>query len=190
MKIAVTGHTAGIGQALSRVLESRGHEIIGLSRRTGSNIKSLTKTVEKIKDCDVFINNAQSQYSQVELLFAVYELWQHDNNKMIWCIGTDLSRMPTAQSLPNHSLTEELAYRNQKCALDEAVRQLQYQSKIHILLIRPGGVATQPGQQAEYPYSDVDIWANTVVDLISQTYAKGLNLREFSLTCMPRTIQI
>jgi len=39
MKIAITGHTAGIGQAFSKILESRGHEIIGISRRTRENIK-------------------------------------------------------------------------------------------------------------------------------------------------------
>ena len=33
MKIAVTGHSAGIGQALARIYEKQDHEVIGLSRQ-------------------------------------------------------------------------------------------------------------------------------------------------------------
>lgn len=41
MKIAITGHTAGIGQALAKAYE--GHEIIGLSKRDGNNIRNVAK---------------------------------------------------------------------------------------------------------------------------------------------------
>jgi len=41
MKIAITGHTAGIGQAFANILESRGHDIVGISRRTGENIRRI-----------------------------------------------------------------------------------------------------------------------------------------------------
>ena len=32
MKIAITGHTAGIGKALAEQYSNRGHEIVGLSK--------------------------------------------------------------------------------------------------------------------------------------------------------------
>ena len=41
MKIAITGHSAGIGQALAKQYEARGHEIVGLSKRYGHNIKKI-----------------------------------------------------------------------------------------------------------------------------------------------------
>ena len=59
MKIAITGHTEGIGKCFSELLTNEGHKIIGLSRRTGGNIRSLQKVVGPIVECDWFINNAQ-----------------------------------------------------------------------------------------------------------------------------------
>jgi short-subunit dehydrogenase len=35
MKIAITGHTAGIGKAFAEQLAQRGHSIVGISRREG-----------------------------------------------------------------------------------------------------------------------------------------------------------
>ena len=76
MKIAITGHSAGIGQALAKIFEAQGHEIIGLSRRNGYNIRSLPKVASMIESCDMFVNNAQVGYAQTELLFEVWRRWQ------------------------------------------------------------------------------------------------------------------
>ena len=56
MKIAITGHSAGIGQALSMIYTIQDHEVIGLSRRNGYNIRSIPKVAGMIEPCDVFIN--------------------------------------------------------------------------------------------------------------------------------------
>ena len=45
MKIAITGHSAGIGQALAMLYVKQGHEVVGLSRRNGYNIRSIPKVV-------------------------------------------------------------------------------------------------------------------------------------------------
>jgi short-subunit dehydrogenase len=37
MKIAITGHTAGIGKEFAEQLSQRGHSIVGISRREGEN---------------------------------------------------------------------------------------------------------------------------------------------------------
>lgn len=183
MKIAITGSTAGIGLALSNVLANRGHEIVGLSRRIGYNIRSLPKVIDKIKDCDLFINNAQDGYSQTELLFEIFNVWQDQPNKKIWVISTDLTRLPTVIELKNHSKLDVIKYRNQKLALEEACRQLQFLNLVDILIIRPGGVATQPDQTpGVFPYSDVNDWALTLANLLVDLNNKGYSLREFSLT--------
>ena len=71
MKIAITGGTSGIGQALSNQYEHRGHEVLRLSRRTGHNIRVIPKLADAIEPCDVFVNNAQAGYAQTELLFEM-----------------------------------------------------------------------------------------------------------------------
>lgn len=183
MKIAITGSTAGIGLALSNVFASKGHDIIGLSRRIGYNIRSTQKIVNAIKDCDLFINNAQEGYAQTELLFEIFKQWQSLPNKNIWVISTDLVRSSAPRELPGHSKLQVLQYKNQKSALEESCRQLQSLNLVNILIIRPGAIATQPDQQGGiFPYCDVTNWAETLVETVLDLDRKGYNLKEFSLT--------
>ena len=75
MKIAITGGTSGIGQAMGNEYEHRGHEVLRLSRRTGHNIRSIPKIADVIDPCDVFVNNAQAGFAQTELLFEMSQRW-------------------------------------------------------------------------------------------------------------------
>lgn len=182
MKIAITGHTAGIGQAFATILQSRGHDIVGLSKRNGDNIRNISKIVEKITPCDLFINNAQAGYAQTELLYAVWEAWQDQPGKHIWCIGTMMTQYPIELDVPGYSNIGMSQYRNQKIALNDAITQLRNKKHMPVItMIRPGAVATQPGQTAEWPYCDVDVWANTVISTILLANEQGMRFNELSL---------
>jgi nucleoside-diphosphate-sugar epimerase len=182
MKIAITGHTAGIGKALTRVLSQRGHEIVGLSKRDGHNIRVIPKIAAKIESCDMFVNNAQAGYAQTELLYAVWESWQGRPNKHIWCIGTMMTQCPIDTPVPGQSELSMSAYRNQKIALEQAINQLRWKNNWpSITLIRPGAVATQPGQASGYPYCEVDAWADTVVSAMVAADQQNMVFQELSL---------
>lgn len=182
MKIAITGHTAGIGQAFAKILAGRGHDIVGLSKRHGDNIRNTPKIAEKILPCDMFINNAQAGYAQTELLYAVWEKWQDQPGKHIWCIGTMMTQSPTDQPVPAQSDIDMSQYRNQKIALDDAIAQLRHKKHMPVItMIRPGAVATQPGQLPEWPYCDVDVWANAVVSTMVLATEQGLRYNELAL---------
>ena len=58
MKIAITGHKKGIGKSFAEQLSARGHEIVGISRSDGENIRRTAHTASLIEPCDLFINNA------------------------------------------------------------------------------------------------------------------------------------
>jgi nucleoside-diphosphate-sugar epimerase len=155
MKIAITGHSAGIGQALSSIYEQNGHEIIGLSRRNGYNIRSLPKVAGMIEPCDMFINNAQVGYAQTELFFEVWRRWR-GQEKYIVNVGTQMTDM----FLPPKEEWDE--YIIQKKALDLATQLLEQRSEWpRLLLVRPGGVATQPGQEPP-EYMDVNEYAQSI----------------------------
>lgn len=163
MKIAITGHSAGIGQALADIYKKQGHEVVGLSRRNGYNIKTIPKLAAIIETCDLFINNAQSGFAQTELLFAVYEKWKGKENKKIINISTVLTSTPTSL-LPGLQMIE---YFVQKKSLEEATSQLRHlQDWPKITLVKPGAVATQPGQTSPRPYADVNEWAKKLVMLL------------------------
>jgi nucleoside-diphosphate-sugar epimerase len=182
MKIAITGHTAGIGQALCRVLGQRGHEIVGLSKRDGHNIRVIPKIAAKIESCDMFINNAQAGYAQTELLYAVWESWQGQPNKHIWCISTMMTQCPVDPPVSGQSELSMSAYRTQKLALEQAITQLRWKNDCPcITLIRPGAVATQPGQVSEYPYCEVGAWAETIVSTMIMADQQNMIFQELSL---------
>ena len=79
MKIAITGHTQGLGQAFFKYFQL--HTVIGFSRSNGYNIANpadRNKILDEIKDFDIFINNAYNNYddSQLQLLMDVYNIWK------------------------------------------------------------------------------------------------------------------
>lgn len=145
MKIAITGHKKGIGQEFAKQLAKRGHEIIGISRSDGENIRRTAHTASLIEPCDMLINNAISLYAQTELLFEVWHRWQNIKDvRHIWNISTKVCEWDQDKEIQGLTMRESMQYRNQKMALELAHRQLDAQhSHTKMLLIRPGSVKTQ-----------------------------------------------
>jgi len=161
MKIAITGHSAGIGQALAKQYEQRGHEIVGLSRRNGYNIRSLPKVADQIEPCDWFINNAQSGYAQTELLFEISRRWRDVNGKQIINISTMMTLNPLVDE------ANMLEYKNQKQALETAHWDLAHRQEWpQLVLIKPGEVLT--GEHSGPRACNVDVWAEKVVDTLER----------------------
>ena len=171
MKIAITGHTAGIGKAFAERLAQRNHTIVGISRRGGENIRRVPHTASLIEPCDMFINNAQSQYAQTELLYEVWKRWQ-GKEKYIWNISTMMTEQPINGTPDGQDDITMSAYRNQKIALENASKQLRFKNSWpNISIIRPGGVATQE-QWDNTNKADVKIWVKSVID----TFAHNDNI--------------
>ena len=85
-KIAITGHTSGIGLNLFEVFSANGHEVIGYSRRTGSDIEDpdvRKRIIDENADCDIFINNAYSPSGQTKLLEELVAHWDSQPKKII-----------------------------------------------------------------------------------------------------------
>jgi len=145
MKIAITGHKRGIGQAFAQQLEQRGHTIIGISRSDGDNIRRIAHTASLVEPCDMFINNAISMYAQTELLFEVWHRWSEIKEAHhIWNISTQVCEWDKDRQINGLTMRESMEYRNQKMALELAHTQLHSQaSNIKMKLIRPGSVNTQ-----------------------------------------------
>lgn len=174
MKIAITGHTAGIGKALAEAYA--GHEIVGLSKREGNNIRVIPKIADLIEPCDMFINNAQAGYAQTELLFEMAKRWQHTGKKII-VISTMMTQDPMSV-LPGLEMDH---YRVQKVALEEAVKQIRSKRLgIEIVLVRPGNVATSADKTVP-PAADVTNWATALVGMLAMAQERNLAIPDISL---------
>ena len=119
MKIALTGHTSGLGKGLYEQLGALGHEVYGFSTSTGFDINTEAhqhKILGECVECDLFINNAYGwiepnvpsvkQYAkqskldrgetpadlgQVKLFEMFYDAWKGMPNKHIINISSDIS---------------------------------------------------------------------------------------------------
>lgn len=151
MKIAITGHKRGIGEEFAKQLTAMGHDIVGISRSDGENIRRTVHTASIIEPCDVFINNAISMYAQTELLFEVWHRWcDIKEAHHIWNISTGVCAWEHDKPIKGLTMREVMQYRNQKMALELAHRQLDAQpSNIKMTLIRPGSINTQPFSEAD-----------------------------------------
>ncbi len=145
MKIAITGHKKGIGQAFTKQLAQQGHDIVGISRSDGENIRRVAHTASLVEPCDMFINNAISFYAQTELLFEVWHRWKDSEKEhYIWNISTRVCEWTEDKQINGLTMRQSMEYRNQKLTLETAHAQLEAQpSNINMTLIRPGSVATQ-----------------------------------------------
>lgn len=160
MKIAITGHSAGIGQALSTIYTEQGHEVVGLSRRNGYNIRSIPKVASVIESCDMFINNAQVGFAQTELFWEVWNRWRGQNKTII-----NISTQMTNNSVAPREEWDQ--YIIQKKALELAHSQCQERSPLpKLILIKPEAIATQPGQQPP-EYQDVNAYAQETIQYIN-----------------------
>lgn len=176
MRIAITGHTAGIGQALSKQYSQLGHEIVGISRREGNNIRNVPKICDMIEPCDMFVNNAQAGYAQTELLFEMAQRWR-STQKHIMVISTMMTQDPVSV-VPGLDMDH---YRVQKVALEEAVKQIRSRGiGINLTIVRPGNIATSVDKTVP-PAADVDNWASAVVEMFESAREKKLRIAEISL---------
>lgn len=148
MKIAITGHTSGIGEATTKLLREQGHEVIGFSRQNGWDItdkeirKDLINELDEGK-FDCFINNAypyknyqnMDGFVQVELLNQVWLLWEKDPTKKIVVVGSH-----SAETVKNYYHP----YSIHKKAIDDTCKQLRNTRPWpHVINIKPSYVDTQ-----------------------------------------------
>lgn len=77
MKVAVTGHTSGIGKGIFEYFQGLGYECLGFSRSNGYNIKNHQAIVKQSDGVDIFVNNAYNNFdnAQLILLKSIYETY-------------------------------------------------------------------------------------------------------------------
>ena len=183
MKVAITGHTSGIGQGLFNYFESQGHEVLGFSRSNGFALPDAeNRVLEQIQNCDVLVNNALPVSSQ---MFFVQQLWPtwKDLNRTILVIGSVSVRFQTTYQ------AEFAEYQRQKSQLDILCNDLRYQdfpirNSCRLITVNPGYTLTNifepgdplPADQYMLSVADVvqtvDLVLNSAVTIDDVTFRK------------------
>jgi NAD(P)-dependent dehydrogenase (short-subunit alcohol dehydrogenase family) len=160
MKIAITGHTSGIGKAIYNDFPPS--EVVGFSRENGYDITDVfhrDKIIKETQDCDVFINNAHKEYGQVYMLNELYQNWQYSKGKLIINIGTDA--VPNTAWQVVHRM-----YPVEKAALHSAVEIIQQDiegRRVKVTLLALGHVDTEFNKD----YKGPKLKFTTIIDTVN-----------------------
>ena len=168
-KVALTGHTRGIGLALTERLDQDNYEVRGYSKSNGFNILRPNGVIKDIIDwdADVFVNNAYAPEAQSRLLYKIYEQWV-DKPKLIINMGATSSDSINnfAQLGYNPDWTP---YVSDKARLDWASLQLSNQFKpgmCRVTMIKPGFVDTDSTAWLKGLVEDYMMTADSVAEMI------------------------
>ena len=178
--IAITGHTGGLGSALTHDLNDA-FTVKGFSSSTGVDLTTLEGkqlVIDELNDCDVLINNAfVPDGHTTNLLQKAIEVWRGNKEKMIVHIGSDIVNYHSDVIPP-----DMLTYQQEKLAQHKLVRAAQWDPEsvpiVNILL----GAMDTPAASA---YEGAKLDTQYVAMLITETilYWPKLHVRE--LLVMP-----
>ena len=176
MKYAITGHTRGLGQAITELVGSE--NVVGFSTSTGYDItepSSRQRIINESMDCDVFINNAHAGYAQTQLLYELWDKWA-ELDRVIINIGSN-----TTDGIKKHPHE----YSAQKASLDKANEQLANINKpCKVTMFRFGYIGTERILKYVDPASFINTSdaAQFIIDAMDMTR----NYRLTSMTILPK----
>lgn len=152
MKIAITGHTSGLGQSLYNECIARGHTVSGFSRSTGYDLRDYSQVglmLEQVKDFDLFINNAKADYIQAQILYRLARQW---TSGTIVSIGSGILDVA-----PAWTDTFLLEYFTQKVALQHAHSVLAPVVTIKLILLNPAHLGDSTLDYARKQLDDLGV---------------------------------
>ena len=162
MKIAITGHTRGIGKALAFVCTQQGHEVVGFSKSQGYDISiedTRNQILQKMHNVDVFINNAYTPNGQTQLLLSMIELWKNTANTIV--------NINSKSSLANVHLPFMRQYAKDKTEQKKIITSRFFNCSPHIMDVTLGVVDTDLAKVFESKKMDPLEIANLILHLIS-----------------------
>jgi len=137
MRIAITGHSQGLGKAIADHFQNFGHTVIGYSRTNGFDISqedTRNKIIEELKSCDVFINNAYAPFAQKDLLVRAIDLWKNDNKTII-----NINSKSTLIAVCPDYMKEYAADKQQQ---QKIIRDRIFKARPYIMNFTPGLIDT------------------------------------------------
>ena len=122
MRIAITGHTKGLGLAIYNHFVAHGHTVLGFSRSNGYSLpEKYAEVVEAVKTCDYFFNNAH-----VDDIQATFIRDLHDDTNIITS-GSMAANFPKMHAYASNKLKIQ----------EEHIRHRRISSK-NMLLLKMG----------------------------------------------------
>jgi NADP-dependent 3-hydroxy acid dehydrogenase YdfG len=178
MKIAITGHTNGIGRAIADLYYT--DEVVGFSRANGYDIakpEDVKLIIENTiaLECDVFVNNAYHGTSQFDIFEKLLKYWNSDPSKTIVNINSR-----TIYNGPN----QRQYTADKKLLRSSAVNAIRdIDRKCRVININPGYVETDMTSNVHNEYNMLapEQLASMIKWCLDQP--QGIEIGELSVWC-------
>ena len=122
-KIAIVGHTKGIGKAIADLYRKKNYTVVGLSSSNGYDLHcSQIEIMEQLDECQLVVLNAYVGRSQLTLLKRIYGKFVFENKKVV--VITSTSGTPIGED-EEFLDPEYMEYCKNKKTLIEYIEQLQ-----------------------------------------------------------------
>lgn len=180
MKIAITGHTKGLGAELKKAYEECNHDVIGFSRSNGYDLRNwalMQKMLDQIADYDMFINVAKPDFVQTTVLYELWKRWRNQQRTII-NISSGITHCPTCPDTMFDDPSMD-AYRTAKISLNEASAQLSFKSFWpNIVLVNPVHLYGNPITDDEQ--TKLTAWVQTFLTITTTINHNGFHLQEIT----------
>ena len=122
-KIAIIGHTRGIGKAIADLYRKKKYTVVGLSISNGYDLHcSQVEIMEQLDDCQLIVLNAYVGGGQMNLLKRIYGKFVFEDKKVV--VITSTSGTPIGED-EEFLDPEYVEYCKNKKTLIEYIEQLQ-----------------------------------------------------------------
>ena len=122
-RIAIIGHTRGIGKAIADLYQKKKYEVIGLSSSNGYDLQcSQIEIMEQLDECQLIVLNAYVGRGQMTLLKRIYGKFVFENKKVVVITSTSGTPVGEDEELLDPEYVE---YCKNKKTLIEYIEQLQ-----------------------------------------------------------------
>ena len=122
-KIAIVGHTRGIGKAVADLYKKKNYTVVGLSSSNGYDLHcSQVEIMEQLDDCQLIVLNAYAGRGQMNLLKRIYGKFVFENKKVVAITSTSGTSIGEDEEFLD---PEYMEYCKNKKTLIEYIEQLQ-----------------------------------------------------------------
>jgi len=122
-KIAIVGHTRGIGKTIADLYRKKNYTVVGLSSSNGYDLQcSQIEIMEQLDDCQLIVLNAYAGRGQMNLLKRIYGKFVFEDKKVV--VITSTSGTPVGED-EEFLDPEYMEYCKNKKTLIEYIEQLQ-----------------------------------------------------------------
>lgn len=122
-KIAIIGHTRGIGKAIADLYRKKKYTVVGLSSSNGYDLHcSQVEIMEQLDDCQLIVLNAYVGRGQMNLLKRIYGKFVFEDKKVVVITSTSGTSIGEDEEFLDPEYVE---YCKNKKTLIEYIEQLQ-----------------------------------------------------------------